>query len=141
MEFQKMKYDIMRCRWTGGKDLDVADTSCTYPLHDLAQTNYLIEIRGRVITAFAGITGPVTIKVGVPTVPDIFLKAQNLATVYPFITHNIVDSEDWCAGRSNALWNMSDAIVTFTSDSGNLEDLTAGEVELIIVRLIPDPDA
>ena len=136
MLFDKMKWEIMRYSWEGGKDLLVASTTCTMGLPLWGGTGYLMRVFGRVVTAFSGITGPVTIEVGFDIKTDAIIAANDLSRVGELIGSGQVGSKGFCE-RREIFYDPPSPIVTFTSSSGNLEDLTAGRVELIVLHLMP----
>lgn len=138
MLFDKMKWHIMRFSWEGGKDLICDTTDFVIGLPDFGEpVGYLTGIEGRVVTAFAGITGPVTMKVGFTSCSDALIQAVDLSVAQEFVGAASLDHKFFCTRRS-AMYDPEFPIVTFTSASGNLEDLTAGKVEIVVFRVVPD---
>lgn len=141
MLIDKMKTEITRFTWEVTKDFGVADTShvVSFPIWG---SDYVLGIYGRVKTAFAGITGPFTMKIGTSGDDDSIMVAKDLSEVVDFFIQFPV--EQWpClllepTHKKHANYDTTSPIITFTSDSGNLEDLTAGEVELVVVHIVPD---
>jgi hypothetical protein len=138
MKFEKMKWDIQRITWTAAKDLAVAAASTTYPMPLPGGTGYLLGLEGRVTTAFSGITGPVKMKVGFTNIPDVLLRAVDIGVAKDLYGSGSTAAHFFCASRDSLYETGLSPIITFESSSGNLEDLTAGEVELVVIYLVPD---
>jgi len=102
------------------------------------RTGYMVGIYGRVVTAFTGITGPVTIEVGFEGSTDAIIGKNDLGIERELIGRP-VDAKWFCATR-DTVYNLPSPIVTFTSASGNLASLTAGRVEIVVVHLVPETE-
>lgn len=138
MKFEKMKWDIQRLTWEGGKDLAIDDTEVTYSLPLPGGTGYFLGIEGRVVTAFSGITGPVKVKIGFENMTEAILQEVNMDTAKDLFGSGITASHFWCSRRGSLYEIGLNPIITFTSDSGDLEDLTEGQLEIVIIYLVPD---
>lgn len=143
MLYNKMKFDIIKYTWQAGKDLKVADTSFTDALTIWGgHRGYMISICGRVNTAFAGITGPVWMEIGNSTTSDLIMVKRNLANAGDLIIKAAPFEFNLHSGACNMplrpMYNLTAPVVKFSSDSGNLADLTAGEVEIVMINLIQE---
>lgn len=145
MLIDKMKTEITRFTWEATKDLGVADTTLTVGM-PIWGTDYIVGVYGRVKTVFAGITGPVTVEVGITSGENdnVWVVSQTLATaaqLYLSPYFNYVDAKNWfCTqmGKRDGKYDSTPPTITFRSASGNLEDLTAGELEIVVFHLVPD---
>jgi len=133
-----MKWSIKRINWVGGKDLDAEATSFTYTVPTYA--GYLTGITGRVIAAFSGITGPVTISVGYTGNTEALIMASDLSVVGEFLGpgHLPEAGGKFFCTRREFIYEMEDILVTFTSSSGDLDGINAGEVEIVMFWVIPE---
>ena len=141
MLYQKMKLEIMRYTWEGGKDLGVADTTVSLGIPIWGGgSGYVVGIHGHVGTAFTGITGPLWVEIGDSTNTDSILPRRNLANIGDLHTSSpwYIATSPSCVYGLTTKHDMTPPIITFTSDSGNLEDLTAGEIEVVVVYLTED---
>jgi len=109
--------------------------------------NYMIGIYGRIAQAFAGIAGPVWFEIGDADNSDCYMPRMNLLA-------SRRDQELFSRGSLMALrtdaspkvyscvnyppyrYSPATPILTFTSDSGNLSSLTAGELEIVVPHLV-----
>jgi len=146
MEFKEMKWNIIRYAFNGGKDLQTADTSLTWSLPTTwgGDAGYLIGIHGRVSVAFSGIAGPVYMEMGTSTsdtnniMPRQNLNAARDLVIMPPPYLDVADTQwAFCNRTVNTRYNLTSPTIKFISDSGNLEDLTAGRVEIVIVSIVP----
>lgn len=142
MLIDKMKTEITRFVWEATKDLGVADTSHIVNIPAWG-TDYVTGIYGRVKTAFAGITGPVTMKIGTSDDDSCIMPDRDLSRtgdIWSHLPRPLADQHWPCifGAEFEAKYQDSPPVITFTSLSGNLEDLTAGEVEIIVVHIVPD---
>ena len=140
MQSQRMKFDIMKYSWKS-TDLNLAATTWTtgVPIWG-GETGYVIGIHGYVKTAFAGITGPLWVEIGDSTNTDSILPRRDLANTGDLHTSTpwYMSGEPICNYGLMTKYDMTAPVVTFTSNSGNLEDLTAGEFEVVMIHLIED---
>lgn len=138
MSMDKMRWDLKRYTWVGGRDLDVASTTTT-GLIGGGTSGYVTGMYGKIVTAFTGILGPVYAEIGTSDDSNCMMLRADLAqTGYLFI-HLLEDL--WFCNKGTKRDSRNDLespIITFTSLSGNLEDLTAGWIEIVKVILVPD---
>ena len=124
---------------------DASSTTHTLGLPLPGGSGYLLNLMGRVTTAFAGITGPVQVKVGFGTpIEDGLLIEQNVGVAGALVSGGagVGQSSDthqlFCSRMNMPIGNTTPLEIRakFTSSSGNLEDLTAGAIELVAVYAI-----
>ena len=138
MLIDKMKTEITRFRWVVGSHFDIDDTSHSiqFPIWG---SNYVIGMYGRIVTAFAGTPTAVTMKMGLTADDDIVMKEQSLlvkANLFPHLITGRVNCPS--SYMFEGKFDYSAPYITFTSTGGNLSTLTAGEVELVVMHLVPD---
>jgi len=137
MLIDRMKTEITRFRWVVGTDFGVADTSHAVNI-PVWGTDYVIGMYGRITTAFAGAT-TMTMKIGTTTSDDIIMKEQSLMVVGNLFPHLITGRLNCPASYMfEGKYDYAAPIITFTSTGVNLSSLTAGEVELVVMHLVPD---
>jgi hypothetical protein len=107
-----------------------AATSTTVDLPIPGSFKSLISIGARVNTAFAGVTTP-QMKIGYDSYSDFLMPLQHLTTVGALKSGKI--NQPFCAGMDASPVQGQAIRVTFQSTSGNLSDLSAGEVEIMYV--------
>jgi len=142
----EMKWDLIKHNIRGTRDLDTAGTTFTWTITDLFGNNlsasYLVGIFGRVATTFAGVTGPLWMEIGSSDDSDSIMQRINLlgARNNQQLFCHMPMGYPWLICEQNTpakyQYMTSSPIVTITSDSGNLEDLTTGELEIVLVRLV-----
>ena len=99
-------------------------------------------IYGRIKTAFVGAT--VTMKIGTSIDDDCIMMPISLTN-----TRNLSSHLQTTSGKNFGMsciygafpevrYNDAVPLITFTSSDNNLSSLTAGEVELIVCRIVPD---
>lgn len=143
MEARELKLESVAYTLTSAADLNVAATSTTWTMTNLfggnLTTGYIVGIYGRIVTPFAGIAGPLWMEIGdavktdsiMPRISLMVAKANQVLFSHFPMDFPVVACEQFPLYR----YSMTAPIVTFTSSSGNLEDLTGGIVELVLINL------
>lgn len=116
-------------------------TSETVTVLTLPANAYLVGAYGRVVTAFAGATGPY-VSLGVTGDTARYMPKQNIDTVKELLsgtttTPKVQGNRDFCARMSSEQIKGSERniIATFGLGSGTFAALTAGEVEFVIMYI------
>lgn len=137
MLFDKMKCDIHRWTWQAPQDFGVAATTLTvnFPVWG---TNYVTGIYGRVVTAFAGIS-LATIEIGFTGDTNAIMVKTGLNVTGQHLFMHLSRKTWFCdIATKDSEYDLTAPIITFRSADANLEDLTAGAVEIIVSHLVPD---
>lgn len=132
------------------------ETSYTTNITILPPHAYVVDIYGRVTTAFVGLTNP-KVSVGVAGDTSRYMVAQPINVVNELMTGKLVKSaggirkdakslpdkykrdlphtKGFCEGmeRAKIASDYLPIIATFTSDSTTFAGVTAGEVEFVVV--------
>jgi len=137
MEVKNMTLHTVKYKLVFGTDVNAADTTQTIPLHLPGHGGYLLHFYGRVNTVFAGVTKP-EVSVGHTDDTDAIMKKQHLTNIGLLVTGSLFTKELHC-DRLDVFMGVQKAPeirLTFTSSSGNLSALTAGEIEFVAVYAI-----
>jgi len=137
------------------------DESYTEIITILPANAYIVGIYGRVKTAFVGLTNP-KVSVGVSGDTSRYMVAQPINKVGELMYGKLVKStgginkssvslpdkykrdlphtKNFCEGMPHAMISPSNVtiIATFTSDSTNFSNVSAGEVEVIVLYINPE---
>jgi len=143
MEITKMKMNVLKYNLKVA-DISTAATTNTWTIKNEFGGNYnsayTLAVHGRIVTQFVGITGPVWMEIGTADVTDCIMPRINVmaAKVNQLLFSHMPMSRPAVICQMLPLYTYSQPapIVTFTSDSGNLEDLTAGHIEIVVIGLI-----
>lgn len=143
---REMKWALTSYQIRATRDFGASTSEFTYtlagPSGEPLVTGYVIGVYGKITQAFAGITGPVFLTIGNSDDSECNMASMNLLASYAgqeLFSHRdtIVDYRvHICHHFPTYRHNMKTPILTFTSVSGNLSDLTAGEIEIVIPHLI-----
>ena len=110
---------------------NVAATSATVDLDYRGKNIYLLGVFARVITAFVTGTAP-QLKVGYPSYEDHLIQLQSIAKVGQLKSGGS-PAQFFCEGMAHPTGQAERIKLTIQNDSGNLQDYTAGELEVVIV--------
>lgn len=127
-----MEVKVAPCTVTA-EILDAVSTSQTVYLCRIPVNAYILHCVGRVKTAFAGVTAP-TISVGTSTGTSDYMPTQpiNIANAL------LLSQREFCPVLHFDYQTATERSIvgTFSSSSGNFADLTAGELEIVIVYTV-----
>ena len=133
MEIRATKAEIK-----AAEHVDAADTTQTVPLFRIPPEAYIIFCGARVTTAFAGVTLP-EVSVGESTDVDSYIKKQPINVTGDLKAGAVAKSIGYCESLGVGGMVKTEATrsvqATFTSSSGNLSSLSAGEIEFVIVYI------
>jgi len=132
MRVRREMMDVIAEKFTFAfSDFDnVGDTSAVLNLGYRGNNIYLLGAFGRVITAFVTGTAP-QLKLGYPSYEDYLIPLQSIATVGQLKSgkrHQL-----FCQGMAHPTAQAEPIKLTIQNDTGNLQDYTAGEFEIVIV--------
>lgn len=116
--------------------LDAADTSQTVALFEIPFDAYVLNVMGRVKTAFAGVTSP-KVSVGYSSDTDLFCASTPINTVGDLHRGSFYETNR-CARPYDFVKTEAgrQVIATFSSSADNFSSLSAGEVEFVVVYLV-----
>ena len=137
MLIDKMKTEITRFTWEATKDFGVASTSHVVNM-PIWGSDYISGMYGRIKTAFSGMDGQLLMRIGTSDDDSCIMSDRDLGQTGELWIHFLPHNWFCKIGDRDCLYDSEAPIITFTSDDGNLEDLTAGEVELVVVHIVPD---
>ncbi len=127
-----MEIKVANCTVTK-EILNAASTSQTVYLFRIPTNAYILHCCGRVKTVFAGVTKP-TISVGTSTGTSDFMPSQRIDKANALLLGQRefckVMHFDYQVGTERSI------IGTFSSSSGNFVDLSAGELEIVMVYVV-----
>jgi len=132
MLVENMDWRIRKCRFIAANDFRAEATTATFNLPLPSPGGYIMDIQGRVVTAFTGITGPIRVKIGFAGSTEHIMADQTIDTAGVLFPSDKGMYHNFFCARRTMLYGMPQIIITFTSDSGNLSDMTAGEVEFLV---------
>lgn len=107
-----------------------AATSQTVNIYIRGNITYLLGAFAYVNTAFAGVTRP-EVKIGYTNLTEAIIPLQHLNKVGQLKTGRM--HQIFCEGMAVPTGKNQSVILTIQSASGNLSDLTAGELEVVVV--------
>lgn len=140
-----MKYEIIKHNIRATRDFGASSSTYTWTVTNKYGGNltsdYLVTVYGRVVAPFTGIEGPVYVEIADSDKTYTMLSKVNLKEARAdgiLFTHCPVldDLSRKCQQYPGHSFAYASPVVTFTSESGNLSDLTAGEIEIILVTLV-----
>jgi len=106
------------------------DTSATRDLGYRGDNIYLLGVFAKVNTAFVTGTNP-QMKLGYPGHDDFLIPLQSIAKSGRLKSGKM--HQMFCEGMANPTGSAQAIRFTIQNDSGNLEDYTAGELEIVLV--------
>ena len=132
MLVENMTMSIRKYSFVAGTDFRADATTAIFNLPLPSQGGYIMDIQGRVVTAFSGITGPIRVKMGFAGSTEHIMADQTIDTTGVLFGSDKGLYHNFFCVRRTMLYGMPQIIITFTSDSGNLSDMTAGQVDFLV---------
>lgn len=121
---------------TAAANVTADDTSQVVYVFALPPDCYILGLFARVKTAFSGVTSP-KVKLGVSGHTDLYIREQRIGKVGDLVCGSSVAAVGVCTvqplGAQASGTGQRDVFATFTSASGNLSSLSAGEIDFVVV--------
>ena len=130
-----MEIKVMTATRTAGGEVTAADTSQAVNVFTTTPNIYILALFARVKTAFAGVTLP-EVSLGIAGDTGKYIPKQPINAETDLVVGKMPQAgPDYCAKMLSYQKTPENIpiIATFSSASGNLSSLSAGEIEFVCV--------